>query len=547
MPDIDTIMRGDEGGGTNDASTEQTWNYRSVVTENQYAFVTASHDGTGGYRDGTYLIPHEREMFYNKRRETSFYKNWLRPIIRAMVEPVFDERVLHTVVSALDPDAESVSEMLESFAKDCDGGGNSLQSFMQTTVRYARLHGTCFVVMDNLIADDIPVLQIDAIDRRAFPYVYRCLANQLYRGTQDGDQYRAGYKVDARGELEWIVFQTDDDLTDRRSKARWLLWDRSRVVQMKMSSNRLTEIKQTERIHGLGRVPVIVVRAVDPDDIRLLLIDSPVYDLARACHSLYNRDSEVRFQERAQGFSVFYMQTDAPSSAFTVGNKTILFVPTEASMPPGFASPNPAILSGLVDNAEKLREDIFRLAEQSGVTGVKSGASGVAIQWDFFAHESVLQKTAEIARTATAAIGALFGLYVNDGVSLKADYPTDFQPNEAEKELKLYDTYIHLGGVPPSGVALAIEKATRLVFSDEDTERVNAVVADIEQSLADAAAADEERRAAMADALQNKNQGGGDGGPGNEDAGDGGPAGGEKPPASNRAASGEGGASGGTE
>ncbi len=497
--DIDGIMSGNTAATSADsAGTEQTSAYRSVTNENPYEFVTHAHEGTGGFRDGTYLIPHEREMFYNKRRENAFYKNWLKPIVRAMIEPVFDERVPHNVVSSTDETVEVSNAMADSFVEDCDGGGNSLQSFMQTTMRYARMHGTCFVVMDNATSEFIPVRQIDAVESRSFPYVYRKLANELYKGEagSDRDIYRKGYHVNERGQLEWIIFRTDDDYTDKSNRARWLMWTTTSVVRVKVVGGVLKPVAGTERVHDLGVVPVVVVRSAEPEDVRVLLVNPPVYDLARACHSLFNRESEIRFQERAQGFSIFYMQTDTPSSAFTVGNKTILFVPMDASIAPGFASPDPSILTGLVSNAVGLREDIFRLAEQNGVTGVQDSASGIAKQWDFFAHESVLQKTSEIVREATLRIGKLFGFYVNADISISAEYPTDFQPNEAEKELKLYDTYMMMTGVPPSGNALALEKSTRLVFSDESPERVDVVIKDIQAAQKDAENARKEAKMA---------------------------------------------------
>ena len=79
MPlDIDSIMR---EGGTADPNTSDSHVYTSLHTVNQYDFMDNAHDGTGGFRDGRYLVPHSRETFYTKRRELSFYKNFVRDVV----------------------------------------------------------------------------------------------------------------------------------------------------------------------------------------------------------------------------------------------------------------------------------------------------------------------------------------------------------------------------------------------------------------------------------------------------------------------------------
>ena len=58
---------------------------------NKYQFLKDSRFGSGGYRNGKYLIPHKRENDndYNLRRSKSFYNNQYRPIWSAHFKPIF--------------------------------------------------------------------------------------------------------------------------------------------------------------------------------------------------------------------------------------------------------------------------------------------------------------------------------------------------------------------------------------------------------------------------------------------------------------------------
>jgi hypothetical protein len=482
MPaDIDAIMRSEEAA--NEPTTDQTFQHKKLISENEYVFMDNAHDGTGGFRNGEYLVPHEREMFYKARREIAYYKNYVRPILRAMIEPVFTELVSHRIAQWDDPTKEAPEgSLMSQFVEDCDGAGTHLQRFMKRVARVARLHGVSFIVMDNFPAEQQKTTKAEAKEKRAFPYVY------LKKASQIAGKKGKGFELDAFGEFEWVILTDRDDHTDKSNPKRFRKWTKTDSTLMKQVSggDKFTAIPGKSFTHGLGKVPVLMVFATEREELDKLFVNPPLYDLARLNHALFNKTSEIRTLERSQGFSIFYIQTNQQQSTMTFGDKTVLFIPEDMTIPPGFASPDAGILKGLVENEEKLREDIFRLAEQNGVTGVQSGSSGVAIQWDFFAHESILKQTSALAAATTFDVSRLFALYVpNEDFAIFADYPTDFQPNDKKAELDLYDKYLLMEDMPVKGKALAKEKATRLLFSDEDPDRVKEIVDEIKADAED--------------------------------------------------------------
>jgi len=490
MADLNALLSGSAAADPNTPSTDQTWEYTSVHKENPYSFMSNAYFGKGGFRDGTYLIPHVREMFYTSRRDFSHYSNYVRPIVDAMYGPVFGEEVAHKVVSVADESVEVPDLLFEAFLTDCDLAETSLQDFVKRAALYARLHGLVFVVVDNFPQESIPPTVPGAAAARILPYVYIKKASQLLdEGQFTAGEYTRAYSLSALGELTHIIFTDEDDPTDKdKTPERWRLWTAERTVLLrrtKPGAGELVEVADSERFHGLGRVPVVVTYIDRPETLTELMVDPPLYDLARANLTLYNKESEIRNLERSQGFSLLYWQTDDPQSTATVGDKNVLYVPMLATISPGYASPNPEILNGLVANAKSAVEDIYRMAAQQGVTGVVPQASGLAKQWDFRGEEAVLKDSSALARRLTRQIGKLFGQYVRVPATIVADYPDSFAPDNKAETLTIYQDYLMLQGLPASGQMLALERITRLVFADEAQERVDEVIEDLRTAQED--------------------------------------------------------------
>lgn len=449
-----------------DPSLASTNTAIKINSLNIYSFMEHSYDGSHGYRDGTYLIPHPREVFFESRKELCFYRNFIRPIVRAMIEPVFNSEAIRKI---LDPGQEPYTDTLfADFINDCDNAGQWLQDFTKEAVEYSRLHGMVCVVMDNSI--DAPANKLEAKSDRKFPYVYLKKAYEI-----------AYYKTDKFGNLIEIVFvDMDSDCTEPRYRK----WTSEYSVIVKQSGSNGYEEVSKRFEHNLGTIPVIILYSTKRKVATNIFVDPPLYDIAKLNHAIFNKDAEIRDQERSQGFSVFYVQSDNVGN-LTLGDKNVLFVPTGSTLAPGFASPDPTILKGLIENGDKMREDLFRMAEQQGVTGVQSGSSGVAMQWDFFSHESVLQRTSYLACTLEEKIADLFMLYTGEDFIYVVEYPEDFQPNNKMDELKLYD--LALTQNPPVRMRAKIqEKIAHLLFNDSESEEdIKEIIEEIQQDADD--------------------------------------------------------------
>jgi len=447
-----------------DPNVAQTLNQKLISNENVYDFMDNSLNGTGGYRDGSYLVAHDREMNYDSRRKQCYYRNFMKPILKAMIEPVFNEEALRVIQDTNGTIVED--SLLNEFIEDVTNTGMPMQPFTQEVLEYARLHGVCFVVMDNFEVQ--PATEKEAKDNRIYPYMYIKTSQQI--------KSENGFIVDKFGKLESITFTDKKDDKGNQLYRKWTKVDSTLV-------NDNGDAVEQPKVHNLGTVPVISVYCAKRKSNEQILVDPPLYDLAKINFTIFNKDSEIRDQERAQGFSVFYLQSDQTGN-ITLGNKNVLYLPIGSTIPPGFASPDAAILKGLSDSGEKLREDLFRIAQQNGVSGVQQGTSGIALQWYFFAEEAVLEKTSSLAEDFEEASGSMFCLYTKQPLELEVEYKDDFQPQDVTNQLANLDKAM-LMDLPPLSKGLLKQKVVKLLFSDEDEETMKEVIDEIKLATED--------------------------------------------------------------
>ena len=458
------------------ANIQDTNTYTSVNSINEYDFMDYSESGTGGYRDGTFLVNHKREMFYKSRKDQCFYQNYVRPILRAMVEPIFNKVAPRKVLDSKTEKVNTIS-LFNDFILDCNNANMSLQDYTKQVIKTARLHGITFTVVENFEDDLLQSAQTieQARAERLFPYVYQRTIQQV-----------KNYEIDKFGNLLNITFVEDKIKTsDNKEVQSYRLWDKTKTVLYIVEEDSKGVTHKTilnEYYHNLNRLPVIVSAVTSINGKEKIYINPPLYDIAKLNHTMFNKDSEIREIERAQGFSILYLQ--GTPGTLTTSQNNALFMPMDATMAPGFISPNPSIQDQLMKYQDNIREAIFRIAEQNGVTGVKAQASGVSKQWDFFAHESILGYTSSMATSLEKQISEIFKLYTQDEFDYMVLYPTKFAPNNITEEIKNYEAYLSLG-MPPKAEALAREKITRILFHDENQKILDNVIAEIREMQTD--------------------------------------------------------------
>jgi len=376
--------------------------YANITKMNPYTLVSNAYNGDGIIADGSALIPFSRETFYTERKAISSYRNYTKPIVNSIIEPVFDAPVKRV----------SNSELFDAFLEDVDNRGTTMTNNSSDVVTLARLHGVAFVVMDNFRQEEIPATVSEVIDQRKLPYIY----TQAAYTVKD-------YKTDYFGNIRSITFTYAEEVIDGKKLTVTVTWDSMNMIKEYWDGDKLYKVETNT--HGLGVIPVISVYSTNRDKV---LPMPPFYDLAKLNISLFNKDSELRDQERAQAFSVFYAQLDTNNGNITIGPHAMMVLPLDPNLTisPGYASPASDILKHLMDSSTAFVNSIYQMAGQNGIVGIKSMGSGIAEAYKFRGTNTQLKKTAGIAEDYEKALADLFSKYTGIPIEYEVSYTQNY-------------------------------------------------------------------------------------------------------------------------
>jgi hypothetical protein len=390
-----------------------------------YDFMLNAYFSEGGFHDGSALVKSqvEKDVQYIERRANSYYKNYVREIIDATYIPVFSKpaKRLTLVSGSKYNDSEGkAAPTWFAFKKNTDNRGTSIEAFTRLIVRYARILGVSFIVMDNF--QTTPELTEDAIKNRKFPFVAMRLPQQVNLDLLVLDEFL---------QIEQIAFREKSVQVGDTLEERWKLWTRNYSVMMtKDKDGKYIEVPGTRYEYNLGRVPVIPVYSAECEHGTILPMPS-FYSIARCNWKLFNTCSAQDRLMRAQMFCI--LCAPKVESGFSASPNQGFELPandgtTGINYPlPFYLAPPTGPYGEISQNIKDLATDLFQLAGQQGITGVKTEASGISAAYDWQGQEWVLKQTSNMAKFSEEEIAKLFMLYVSEKFEYTAEYETDFQ------------------------------------------------------------------------------------------------------------------------
>lgn len=445
-------------------------NSKNIILENKYEFVRNAYRGTGGFRDGYYLVVFPGETMYPERRQLAAYKNYVRPIVDAMVNPIFKKPIERTC-------KEGVTKLYyDAFLTDCDMGGRGLDAFMKDVAISACRCGMTYLVVDNIPKEQQPKDAATAIAERALPYVY----------VKEPDKVH-DIVYDRFSRITSITFCDAKQMVGSKEEDTYIRWDANESVHFyfKNEGDKKIEVVLTQNIHGLGILPVVSVWAV-PYIPKCKEPDSPIYDLARLNCAMFNIDSERREIHRKQGFSLFCYQDDEPATSITVGAGNSFRYSTQANNAPSYASPDPAIAAGMLAESQDIRAELFKIAEQSGVKAVQISNSGIAKEWDFQAYGFVLANVSNFCKVAEDRLSLIFCKYIEGPQAqniIVVTYPTKFEPKSGEQDLKQITMCNDIGIDSKTAKAELQKAAIRAALPHIEKDKFEIIEQEIDNSI----------------------------------------------------------------
>jgi hypothetical protein len=387
----------------------------------------------GGFFDGTALVKSmiETDDQFFERRRVSYYENFVKPIIDATYLPVFAEAVKReTIVDGeVDKDGKG-APLWAAFCADCDRRGTSLADYMQKLAKHARMLGACFIVMDNF-PDAVGMLLQDALKERWFPFLALRLPQQVESRL---------LVLDDAGQLEQIGFvERPVKNSAGEDEPRWKVWTKDRCVEFtKDKGGNFAEVTGTEVRHSLNRVPVIPMFSLQAEE-GTILPQPPYYSIARCNWALYNICSTQMRLLRSQMFAILCLPK--MEGGFAAGAQRGFELPADNTQT-GEKYPQPMYLAPPVGPYQEitttithLREELYRLAGQEGISGVRESRSGIAKAFDFSAEEWVLKDTAKMTAVAEKKIGELFLAFTGEKFEYSVAYTETYKPTYYDDRL----------------------------------------------------------------------------------------------------------------
>ena len=370
-----------------------------------------------GFEDGTYLIPHtsERNDKYTRRKNMSYYVNYVKPVIDAHVNPIFNT----------EPARQGMSPTFNRFINDVDGNNTSITRFMKKVAIMAKLHGVQFVVVDMAKIDDSQVItEADIEQERIYPYLYSVSPSQVINWATDkfGRLISISYVV-----RNSIIDETD---TAKDIEETWT-WTETKCKKVVDGNEEVFD-------NNIGVIPVVPIYGVinATDD---LIPQSDLYGIARTSLAMFNACSELRELHRNQAFSILtypigddddYENGDEP---IRVGTADLLLYRGSSSVAPEFITPPSDSSDVLMDEIQLMIREIYRQANMQFATQEQvSNVSGLAKAYD---NQQLYQTISELAdglQRAENKLATIFSLYMDEQMD---DYSVSYN-----KEYGVTDT-----------------------------------------------------------------------------------------------------------
>lgn len=368
----------------------------------KYELLDNSYRASGGFETGDYLIPHpsEKAEKYVRRKNMSYFINYVKPVVDAHVNPIFKT----------EPIREGMSSTFSLFENDVDGKKTTLTRFMKKAAIRAKLHGVEFIVVDmEQVEEDRILTEKDVVDQRLYPYLYLVSPSQV-----------TNWYTDKLGRLVSITYTIDNYVIDKNGNAvnKPEIWTWTTTVCKK------TVDGDTQTFQNpVGIIPIIPLYGAI-NDSNNLIPQSDLYAIARTNHALYNACSELRERNRAQAFSLLTYPI-ADEDDYENGDEPLRYGTADMILYRGGTGEKPEFITPPSDSSDIIMneinfciKEIYRMASLQMLTGVNQyNVSAAAKTQD---NQQLYQNISELGQglqEVEKKIATVFGRYMGEDMS----------------------------------------------------------------------------------------------------------------------------------
>ena len=391
-----------------------------IYTANQPAwqYQYESYIGGQSYQDGGHLTKYQLETGseYSARVQTTPLENHCQSVVQVYNSFLFRE--------APEREFRSMSGLdeVESFTRDSDLDGRSLDAFMKDVATWSSVFGHCWIIMAK---PDINALnRQEELDNDVRPYI--SMVTPLMMLDWSYTRNRAG-----RYQLDYIKYIEEVNGSIKTVKE----WRPEEIRTQVVDQDEGIITEDYTEPNGLGSIPAVCVYN-KKSSVRGIGM-SDIADIADAQKMIYNLNSEIEQSIRLDSHP---SMVTTPNVNIGTGAGALIHMPEDLdpALKPYVLTTSGANVDSILKTKEALVESIDKMANTGAVRASESRSmSGVAMETEFQLLNARLSEKADNLELAEEQLWRLFAEYQGREWSGSVDYPDSFGIKDVANDIKL--------------------------------------------------------------------------------------------------------------
>ena len=445
---------------TRDQATEVHKDYKETVTNWEY-FIR-SYNGGFDYMVGQYLHRYNLELDneYNQRLNNTPCDNHCKNIIQIYSSFLFRVKPSREFGTM----AEEPS--LQSFLKDADLEGNSLNSVIKQAQNYAAIYGQCFLILDkpNVTTNT----RAEELDQDIRPYLSIVTAENVL-------DWNFERQLNGKYELNYLKIREEVD----QHKGSYLrMWYPDRIDTVYLPHQQEPQlVNSTENL--IGKIPAVIL--YNAKSHKRGIGQSDLTDIADLQKAIYNEYSEMEQLIRLTNHPSL---VKTPSVNASAGAGAVIEMPDDmdSNLRPYLLQPSGSSLQSIMDSIKNKVESINRISHTGAIRTSKTGvSSGVALQTEFELLNARLSEKADNLEIAEEQLFRLYALFQNTIFDGEINYPDTFNIRDFASDLAFFQQ-AKAFGIASSTFNKEVDKEIAKSVVDDD-EKLNQIFEEIEAQV----------------------------------------------------------------
>ena len=391
-----------------------------IYTANQPAwqYQYESYIGGQSYQDGGHLTKYQLETGteYSARVQTTPLENHCQSVVQVYNSFLFREAPAREFRSM------SGLDEVESFTRDSDLDGRSLDAFMKDVATWSSVFGHCWIIMAK--PDINAQNRQEELDNDVRPYI--SMVTPLMMLDWSYTRNRAG-----RYQLDYIKYIEEVNGSIKTVKE----WRPEEIRTQVVDQDEGIITEDYTEPNGLGSIPAVCVYN-KKSSVRGIGM-SDIADIADAQKMIYNLNSEIEQSIRLDSHP---SMVTTPNVNIGTGAGALIHMPEDLdpALKPYVLTTSGANVDSILKTKEALVESIDKMANTGAVRATESRSmSGVAMDTEFQLLNARLSEKADNLELAEEQLWRLFAEYQGREWSGSVDYPDSFGIKDVANDIKL--------------------------------------------------------------------------------------------------------------